>query len=218
MPATYDLPDGAAFFNVTLLVVAAVVWAFLVGKFLKEVGADSDLNGKYVRWCLRLEHGSLYRKIVYTWLVLCVISMITATSMYGMSPEQLATVLVVIISFRQLLTIDGKDSLIDMDAAGFDDVVFKFLPIFLWGADVTLDSAGEHKVRLVLDPQKYSDKLNRIVESGAGGLQLIQPGSGKAESPSVAAPAATAIAPAAVVTNAADIEAANDKSDSQFEC
>jgi len=177
----YDVPDGGYIFNTILCIVSALVWAILVYKFCKEVGWKSELDGGYVKWCLRLEHGSFYRKLIYGWFAVDMISFIVAAAVYGMTFGEVAFMLLLLAGFRQMLTIDGKDTLIDMDCEGFNKVVFKFLPIFLWGCDATLDTAGEHKFRSVLDPAKYGPKLEELILSTTGdGLQLIQAGGGKA--------------------------------------
>jgi hypothetical protein len=162
--------------------------ALATGLFLRRAGPSAALDGAYVRFCLRLEHGKHFRRcIIGGCVVLCLVGVgvvIIYQTIGGTLPshEYLIEVLFAFFSLRAMLLTDS-DFALDVDDPAFDDVQFRFFPLLWHGCDEAIHDLTSAVARRGIDEGEYRRKLRKYVRSGGESLRLVR-------APSDAAPAA----------------------------
>ena len=165
----------------------ASLLALATGLFLQRAGPSAALDGAYVRFCLRLEHGKRFRRCVIGGCVfVCLIGVgivIIYQTLSGTLPshEYLIEVLFAFFSLRAMLLTDS-DFALDVDDPAFDDVQFRFFPLFWHGCDEAIHDLTSAVARRGIDEGEYRRKLRKYVRSGGESLRLVR-------APSDAAPA-----------------------------
>lgn len=179
--------DPSFFFTVQLFWVSTLLIASLfslaTGLFLRHVGPSAALDGAYVRFCLRLEHGKFFRRCVmfgcvYTCIVcvcMFILNPFTFEFYFGVPPnEYLIELLFVFISLRAMLLTDS-DFALDVDDPSFDDVRFRFFPLFWHGCDEAIQDLTSAVARREIDEgEYYRRKIRKYVRSGGESLRLVQ--------------------------------------------
>ena len=151
---------------------------------MRHVGPSAALDGAYVRFCLRLEHGKFFRRCV---MFGCVYTCIVCVLMFIFNPftfefnlpkvppnEYLIELLFVFISLRAMLLTDS-DFALDVDDPSFDDVRFRFFPLFWHGCDEAIQDLTSAVARREIDEgEYYRRKTRKYVRSGGESLRLVQ--------------------------------------------
>ncbi len=165
----------------------ASLLASATGLFLRRAGPSAALDGAYVRFCLRLEHGKRFRRCVIGGCVfVCLVGVgivIIYQTLSGTLPshEYLIEVLFAFFSLRAMLLTDS-DFALDVDDPAFDDVQFRFFPLLWHGCDEAIHDLTSAVARRGIDEGEYRRKLRKYVRSGGESLRLVR-------APSDAAPA-----------------------------
>ena len=161
--------------------------AMATGVFLRHMGPGAALDGAYVRFCLRLEHGKHFRRCIIGACVFVCLAAVGLIIIYqtlgGTFParEYLIEVLFMFFSLRAMLLTDS-DFALDVDDPSFDDVQFRFFPLFWHGCDEAIQDLTCAVARRGIDEGEYRRKIRKYVRSGGESLCLLR-------APSDAAPA-----------------------------
>ena len=153
--------------------------ALATGLFLRRAGPSATLDGAYVRFCLRLEHGKRFRRCVIGGCVfVCVIGVgvvIIYQTLGGTFPshEYLIEILFAFFSLRAMLLTDS-DFALDVDDPSFDDVRFRLLPLLWHGCDEAIQDLTTAVARRGIDEGEYKRKIQKYVRSGGESLRLVQ--------------------------------------------
>lgn len=165
----------------------ASLLALATGLFLRRVGPSAALDGAYVRFCLRLEHGKRFRRCVIggcVFVCLIGVGMVIIYKTVGdtyPSHEYLIEVFFMFFSLRAMLLTDS-DFALDVDDPAFDVVRFRFFPLLWHGCDEAIQDLTSAVARRGIDEGEYRRKLRKYVRSGGESLRMVR-------APSDAAPA-----------------------------
>jgi hypothetical protein len=173
-------------------ICSALLASFLTlatGLFLRRAGPSAALDGAYVRFCLRLEHGKRFRRCVIGGCVFVCLMGVGIVIIYQTLPnggtlpshEYLIELLFAFFSLRAMLLTDS-DFALDVDDPAFDDVQFRFFPLLWHGCDEAIHDLTSAVARRGIDEGEYRRKLRKYVRSGGESLRLVR-------APSDAAPA-----------------------------
>ena len=150
---------------------------------MRHVGPSAALDGAYVRFCLRLEHGKFSRRcVMFGCVYTCIWSILLFTvnpftfEFYFIVPphEYLIELLFVFISLRAMLLTDS-DFALDVDDPSFDVVRLRFFPLFWHGCDEAIQDLTSAVARREIDEgEYYRRKIRKYVRSGGESLRLVQ--------------------------------------------
>ena len=146
--------------------------------FLTAVGPFANLDGKYVRFCLKLEHGRLFRRMVIFLFCVCMFGFVFFIVSYWFyyyrppSPDLLLELMLVITSCRAMLLTDSPGFIIDVEDDAFGDVRFNLGALSFHGCDESLTDLATAIMRRELDPKVWDVKSEKYVREGAERIKL----------------------------------------------
>ena len=145
--------------------------------FLKFVGFSSKLNGRYVRFCLEIEHRHNFRKALkaYSLIIVVVIAAgwYTFWQLSSITPGQrdILELLLIAISCKAMLVTEHKH-IIDIEDDEFDEVQFNLVPMFYHGVDASVGDLSRALVLKEYDADYFEKKAKIYLKGSAAGLKL----------------------------------------------
>ena len=179
-PADVDIWYGFVFNMAVIVAPSCCIFLYANYCFLRDVGWSADLEGRYVRFCLRLVVEARYRWWVRGYTTVLTMSMLAMVVMMSIYSSPSSSVLVelafIFVSCRSLIPlVDEKYSIVDLDDEGFDHVRFAFTPLFKFGCDEVMQDLAAAQVRRAMGPRVYKSKADGYVISGAANIKLAKP-------------------------------------------
>jgi hypothetical protein len=165
-------------FWITSALLASLL-SLATGVFLRRIGPSAALDGAYVRFCLRLEHGKRFRRcIMFGCVFMCLlgVALVIIFQTQGdtlPSHEYLIEILFSFFALRAMLATDS-DFALDVDDPSFDGVQFRLLPLLWHGCDEAIQDLTSAVARRGIDEGEYRRKLRKYVRSGGESLRLVQ--------------------------------------------
>ena len=145
---------------ITLMTVAMVLHQLVA--FGKQIGfGHKKLDGKFVKFCIEYERDKSYRTMIYAIFGLCIVLVITSIAMWSFQASEIGAILLSLFTLKTMLTVEGKDTFVDINHEHFKDIVFKPLPLLMFGPSEVVDLIGASKIN------GNKKRMNSLVEKGA---------------------------------------------------
>ena len=168
-----DSGNKAAFyFTMLFLSLALVVFLAQNLFFLCKVGPYQPLNGTYVRFCLELEQHQSFRNLLIGYAVTMVVvassGLVYATSVSDSGPPNQGDLIDLFFLFTSawsMLAVWDLNPSLAIEDEGFDEVQFKFLPLFFYGVNVAMDDLTLAKLEEHVNPIRSQEKVAKYIEA-----------------------------------------------------
>jgi len=154
------------------------IWAAAMVLFLRALGPNANLNGAYVRFCLRLERGRFFRRMIIAVCTLVALTTVPGIVIWWLwfdEPPRLSELCEVAFLFTALrgMLLTDSEFVLDVDDPAFDEVEFNFLPFVVHGVDEAIHDLTAAVVRRRIDPKTYEIKMKKYVKRGGEGLRVV---------------------------------------------
>ena len=163
------VPHETCFVNWFGFICTLVMFCVANVLFLTRVGPCAKLDGAYVRFCLQLERGRFYRRMIIAYSVCIVGFMIFAIVLaytLGRVLPQLSDAMelvLIVMASRAMMLPEGVPA---ADHPSFAEMEFRFAPLVWQGCDEVVNDLIAARERRKSRPEVYAAKLARYVRSG----------------------------------------------------
>ena len=170
-------PYETVYYHYALFSLTLAIFVLANVLFLKFVGFSSKLDGRYVRFCLEIEHRHNFRKALkaYSLIIVVVIAAgwYTFWQLSSITPGQrdILELLLIAISCKAMLVTEHKH-IIDIEDDEFDEVQFNLVPMFYHGVDASVGDLSRALVLKEYDAEYFEKKAKIYLKGSAAGLKL----------------------------------------------
>ena len=157
----FDEFDAVYIVHTWMIILTVAMMLHQLVAFGKQIGfGHKKLDGKFVKFCIEYERGKSYRKMIYIMIGLFIVLAITSAAIWGFQLSEIGAILLSLFTLKTMLTVEGKDTFVDLNHEHFKDIVFKPLPLLMFGPSEVVDLIGASKIN------DNKERMNSLIEEG----------------------------------------------------